>query len=54
MSEKEAVAILVKVAEQQAVNLARLIEIVREELARGRELKGLHVVGVGQSAAAVG
>lgn len=54
MSEREAVANLVKVAEQQAVNLARLIEIVREELARERELRGLHVIGVGQSAAAVG
>jgi hypothetical protein len=54
MSEREAIANLVRVAEQQAVNLARLIEVVREELARERELKGLHVVGIGQGAAAVG
>jgi hypothetical protein len=54
MSEKEAVEKLVRVAEQQAVNLEKLIEMVREELTIERNRKGLNVVGIGESAAAIG
>lgn len=54
MSEKEAVANLVRVAEQQAVNLAKLIEIVRLELAEKRNKEVLNIVGIGESATAAG